>query len=158
MVHDGLAAAVTVQARTFLRLQLEQFQDAHGLAGGGHHPQVAVRPGQHEPGGGDIEHVDAAVGQPGQQFDHVEVRHQRVRQLHQRPGEQRLFGYLTSDHVVSSLARLAPEVPWAWPSTELLARSATTKAGFVTDLSLQQGLARTATPMWPAFGSEDGTA
>ena len=65
LVHDRLAAAVTVQARAFLRLQLEQLQDPHGLAGGGHHPQVAIRSDQHEAGGGDAEHIDAAVGQPG---------------------------------------------------------------------------------------------
>ena len=102
LVHDRLAAAVTVQAGTFLGLQLEQFQEPHGLAGGGHHPQVAVGPGQHETGGGDVEHLDAAVGQPGQQLDHVEVRHQRVGQLHQRPDEQRLFG-------------IGPPVTSSWP-------------------------------------------
>ena len=116
LVHDWLAAAVTVQAGPFLRLQLEQLQYPHGLAGGGHHPQVAVRPGQHEPGGIDLEHLDAAVGQPGQQFDHVELRHQRVRQLHQRPEEQGSV-WLSDLAVVGSLAPGTRSVPLAWPST-----------------------------------------
>ena len=65
VVHDRLAGAVAVEAGAFLGLQLEQLQHAHGLAGRGHHPQVAVGRGQHEPGGADVEHLDAAVGQHG---------------------------------------------------------------------------------------------
>ena len=86
MVHHRPAAAVAVQAGAFPGLQLEQFQHAHGLAGGGHHPQLAIGTGQHEAGRPDLEHLDAAVGQQGQQFHHVEVGHERVCQLHQRPG------------------------------------------------------------------------
>ena len=89
LVHDRLAGAVAVEARAFLGLQLEQLQHAHGLAGGGHHPQVAVGRDQHEPGRGDVEHVDAAVGEQRQQLDHVEVGDERVGQLHERPGEHR---------------------------------------------------------------------
>ena len=86
-VHHRPPAQVAGQARAFLGLQLEQFQHPHGLAGRGHHPQLAVGPGQHEPGGADLEQLDAAVSQQGQQFHHVEVRYQGVCQLHQRPGQ-----------------------------------------------------------------------
>ena len=108
LVHDRPAAAVTVQARAFLGLQLEQLQDPHGLAGGGHHPQVAVGPANMRPAAADVEHVDAAVRQPGQQFDYVEVRHQRVGQLHQRPGEERSV-WPSDLRVTSSLASLGRE-------------------------------------------------
>jgi hypothetical protein len=78
LVHDRLAAAVAVQARAFLGLQLEQFQDPHGLSGGGHHPQVPVESNQHQASGPHVEHLDATVGEQAQQLDHVEVGHQRV--------------------------------------------------------------------------------
>ena len=38
LVPDRLAGAEGIQARAFLRLQLEQLQQAHRLAGGGHQP------------------------------------------------------------------------------------------------------------------------
>jgi hypothetical protein len=66
LVQDWLAGAVTVQARAFLGLQLKELQDPHGFAGGGHHPQVAAGSGEHESGGGDVEHLDAPVGKPGE--------------------------------------------------------------------------------------------
>jgi hypothetical protein len=62
-LHDWFAAAVTVKARSFFGLQLEQFQHPHGLTGGGHHLQLAIGPGQHETGGPDAQHLDAAVSQ-----------------------------------------------------------------------------------------------
>jgi hypothetical protein len=53
---DGrLAASVTVEARSFFGLQLEELQYPHGFAGGGHDPQFAVGLGQHEPGRADTE-------------------------------------------------------------------------------------------------------
>ena len=99
LVHDRLAGAVAVEAGAFLGLQLEQLQHAHGLAGGGHHPQVAVGGDQHEPGGADVEHVDATVGEQGQQLHDVEVGDERVGQLHERPGEHRFSRHRTSSHV-----------------------------------------------------------
>ena len=87
LVHNGPAAHVTVQARAFPGLQLEQFQQPHGLTGRRHHSQVAVGPDQHEPGRVDTQYVNAAVGQQGEQLHHVELRHQRVGQLNERPGE-----------------------------------------------------------------------
>jgi hypothetical protein len=79
--QDRGTAAVAVEARAFLGLQFEQFQHSHGLAGGSHHPQLAVGPGQHEPRRTDLEHFDTAVSQPGQELDYVEVGDQRVGQL-----------------------------------------------------------------------------
>jgi hypothetical protein len=38
-----------------------------------------------------------------QQLHHVEVGHQRVRQLHQRPGQQRFPGHQISDHTATGL-------------------------------------------------------
>jgi hypothetical protein len=80
--QDRCTAAVAVEARAFFGLQLEQSQHSHGLAGGGHHPQFAVGPGQHEAGRTDLEHFDATVSQAGQELDHVEVGDQRVGQFH----------------------------------------------------------------------------
>jgi hypothetical protein len=44
LVHDGFAAAVAVEAGTFLGLQLEQLEETHR----GHHPQVAVWCDKHD--------------------------------------------------------------------------------------------------------------
>jgi hypothetical protein len=78
LVHDWLPCPIAVEARAFLRLQLEQLQHAHSLAGGRHHPQVAVWGDQHESRGVDVEHVDATVSKQRQQLDNVEVGDERV--------------------------------------------------------------------------------
>ena len=47
---DGrLAASVTVEARSFFGLQLEELQYPHGFAGGSHDPQLAVGPASMSP-------------------------------------------------------------------------------------------------------------
>jgi hypothetical protein len=69
-------------------LQLEQLEHAHGLTGRRHHPQVAVRCDQHDPSRVDVEHRDATIGERDQQLHHIEVRHERVGQLHHRFGKQ----------------------------------------------------------------------
>ena len=66
LVDDCLARPVAVEARAFLRLQLEQLQQAHGLAGRSHDSQVTVWCGHHEAGCSDVEHVDTTVGEQGQ--------------------------------------------------------------------------------------------
>ena len=83
LVFDALAGAEGVQARAFLGLQLEQLQQAHRLAGGGHQRQAALGRGQHHPGGGDAKQADAPVRQPGQQVHDVIVIHQGTGNLHQ---------------------------------------------------------------------------
>ena len=68
-------------------LDLEQFEGAHGLVGRCHHAQIATRCGQHQPGRRDVEHVDAPVGEHGQQLDDVEVGDEGVGQFDERLGE-----------------------------------------------------------------------
>jgi hypothetical protein len=99
LVEDGLAGAVAVQAGAFLGLDLEELQDAHGVAGGGHDPQVAFWRDEHEPGCSDIEHVDASVGEHREELDDVEVGHERVGQLHEGLGEGGFSGHCPSRHL-----------------------------------------------------------
>jgi hypothetical protein len=83
LVPDALAGAEGIQAGAFLLLELEQLQQAHRLAGGGHQPQGARGRSQHHPGGGDAEQVDAPVRDPGQQVDDVIVVDEGVGHLDQ---------------------------------------------------------------------------
>ena len=83
LVPDRLPGTEGVQARAFLGLQLEQLQQAHRLAGGGHQPQAARGRSQHHPCGGDAEQTDAPVRQPGQQVHDVVVVDQGVGHLDQ---------------------------------------------------------------------------
>ena len=48
---------------------------------------------QHEAGRGDVEHVDATVGEQGQQLDDVELVDERVGELNQRPSQHRFSGH-----------------------------------------------------------------
>ena len=43
IVHDQAGVAVAVDARPFVGLQLEQLDDAHGLARGGDDAEIALR-------------------------------------------------------------------------------------------------------------------
>ncbi len=63
LVHDRDAGAVAVEARALSSLELEQLEHAHGLGRRSHHAQLAVRSSEHDAGGSDVEHVDAAVGE-----------------------------------------------------------------------------------------------
>jgi len=69
-------------------LQLEQLQQPGGLAGGGDHAQLAARLRQQQPGGGDVQQLDAAAGQHVQEIDHVEPGDHRVGQLNKCLREQ----------------------------------------------------------------------
>jgi hypothetical protein len=88
LVEHGFAGAVAVETGAFLGLELEQLDQAHLLAGRGHHPQVPFGGDQHQAGGGHVEHLHAPVGEPGQQLHDIEVVNQSVGQLHHRPGQQ----------------------------------------------------------------------
>ena len=57
------AVAVAVQARAFVVLDLHQLQQTGPLAGGGHHPQPAADIDQHQPRRGDLEQLDARIGE-----------------------------------------------------------------------------------------------
>jgi hypothetical protein len=81
LLLDPLPGTEGVQARAFLSLELEQLQQAHGLAGGGHQPEAAGRGSQHHPGGRHPQQADAPVSQPGQQIDDVVVIDQGVGHL-----------------------------------------------------------------------------
>ena len=83
LVPHALAGAERIQAGAFLLLELEQLQQPHRLAGGGHQPQAARRGSQHHPGGGDAEQMDAPVREPGQHVDDVVVVDQGVGHLDQ---------------------------------------------------------------------------
>jgi hypothetical protein len=96
LVLNGLAGAEGVQARAFLGLQLEQLQQAHRFAGGGHQRQAARRRGQHHPGGGDAKEGNASVRDPGQHVDDVIVAGQGVGHLDQRPDHVGFPGHLHS--------------------------------------------------------------
>ena len=78
---DALPGAEGIQAGAFLGLQLEQLQQAHRLAGGGHQPQISPGRDQHHPGRGDAQHVDASVREPGQQVNDVVVINESVGHL-----------------------------------------------------------------------------
>ena len=96
LVHDWLTRSIAVEARALLRLQLEQFQHPHRLAGRRHHPQLPVGCDQHQSSCVDVEHVDAAISEKRQQLHHVEVGDQRVGQLHERSRERRFSRHATS--------------------------------------------------------------
>ena len=76
-----------VEARAFVGLQFEQLDDAHGLVGRRDRLQLAGGGGEHDAGGGDVEDLDAAVRQRGEQLDDVEVVDEVVGQLHHGAGE-----------------------------------------------------------------------
>ena len=95
LMFDALAGPEGVQAGAFVGLQLEQFQDPHGLVGRGHQPQLPVGGGQHHPGCGHAQQRHAAVGQPGEQLHHVEVIDQGVGQLDQHLHHGGLSGHLS---------------------------------------------------------------
>ena len=78
---DALPGAEGIQAGAFLGLQLEQLQQAHRLARGGHQAQPALGRGQHHPGGGNAEQLYALVREPGQQVDDVVVVNEGVGHL-----------------------------------------------------------------------------
>jgi hypothetical protein len=82
---DGPAGPEAVQAGSLVVLQLEQFQQPGRLAGRGDDAQLAARVGQQQPGGGDVQQLDAAAGQHMHKVDHVEPGDHGVGQLDERP-------------------------------------------------------------------------
>ena len=96
--RDGLAGGVALDARALVGLQLEQFQFAGLLGGGGQQAQLVERVGEQEAGGGDVEQLGAALGEFGQQVHHVEVVEQGVDEGDHRvqhAGFTRGFGHFT---------------------------------------------------------------
>ena len=103
LIHYWLTSPVAVEARPFSVLDLEELQHSHGLAGGSHHSQLAVRRGQHDPGSVDVEDLDAMAREAGEQIDRVEVVDQGVGELDERPGE-----HCFSGHRISRSRRTVP--------------------------------------------------
>jgi hypothetical protein len=71
-------------------LQFEQLDEPHRVARGGHQVEFTVRSREHDAGGIDVEHLDAAVRQRCQQFDDVEVVDEVVSELDHGAGQNRL--------------------------------------------------------------------
>ncbi len=87
-VH-GRAGPETVQARAVVVLDLEQLEHLHRVAGRRRHPESTRTVGEEQPGLGQAEEVHATGGQDGEEVDDVEVGHQRVGHIDERPGEER---------------------------------------------------------------------
>ena len=94
LVDDGSAACRSSPgrglrrsaARTARRTRMASLRRGHQL-------QLALGRDEHDPGGGGVEDLDAAVGQHREQVDDVEVVDQGVGQLDHRPGEHRFSGH-----------------------------------------------------------------
>lgn len=94
LAEDGYAGEVRLEARSLLGLDLEQLEQAHGVARRSQDPELAVGAGDHEPGGVDVEELDAPVGQHGEQVDHVEVVDEGVGDLHEGLDEDGFSGHV----------------------------------------------------------------
>ena len=70
---DGRAGAVAVDARSFVSLELEEFELAGLFGGGGQQAQLLQWIGEKHTGRGDVEQTGAALGELGEQVDDVEV-------------------------------------------------------------------------------------
>jgi hypothetical protein len=71
---------VALQARSLVVLHLQRLDHPRLLVGAGDDAQPATRVGEHQSGRRDIEQLDAAASEVGEQRNHVEVGDQRVRQ------------------------------------------------------------------------------
>jgi len=104
---DRLSRLEAVEARTFGVLELEELNELHGLAGRGHEVQDALSVDEQHACGRGIKELDAALAQKGQQFDHVEVVHQRVGQLDEGAGQVVLSSRHSSVPLGAVLFRVA---------------------------------------------------
>lgn len=96
----GFAAAVAVEARSFVILELEQFQQLRLAARRGDHLQRAAGVAEEYPRPAGVQYVHAPFAEPRQQFHHIEVGDEGVGQLHECR-RQKLF---------SGCHRLTPSV------------------------------------------------
>ena len=111
LVHHRPAAAVAVQAGPSLdcssnssRTRMASLEEAITRSS-------PSGPANMRPAAPTSSTLDAAVSQQGQQLDHVEVRYERVCQLHQRPGEQCFSGHRTSSHGTGHVGPPGPGKP-----------------------------------------------
>ena len=106
-VRDRLRrpGAVAVETRSAAGADLQHLQQFDAFTGGGQHVQLAVTVGQHQPGGGRVQQVDAHLDQVLHQFDHVVAGDQGVRQRHQRVDEPGFPGRAAHGFNGSGIAR-----------------------------------------------------
>ncbi len=120
----GLAGPEAVQAGSLVALQLEQLEQPGGLAGGGHHAQFPARVGQQQPGGGNVQQLDAAAGQHMQEVDDVEIGDHGVGQLDESLRQQLSVHLLTlSTKSARPAARARDGEPRTSPSASRLVHS-----------------------------------
>ena len=104
-VDHGLAAGETVEAGALVGLQLVELEDPHGLRGRRHDLERTTRRSQHDPGGSDVDDLDAAVNETAEEIDHVEVLDQVVGQFDQGADHQVLVHDRHSQNSESSALR-----------------------------------------------------
>src|SRR5581483_6352163 len=97
-------------------------EKSHGLARRGHDTQVSPGGLQHETRVGDVEHLDAPVGEHGEDLHHVEVSNEVVSQLNERAYQGPFSG-----HAASSPRSLAQS--WARRSLRETTSAATSVNG-----------------------------
>lgn len=76
-------------------LRLQQLERLGPLTPGGHHPQRSRRVSEQDPRLGTVQKLSAAIRQPMEELDHVELRDHRVGQLHKRLDDPLLSGHIT---------------------------------------------------------------
>ena len=78
---------MAIEAGSLGCLQLEELDNAHCLTRRGGEPEVSFRCDEHQAGGRDVEHDDAAIDEQRQEINHVEVVDQRVGELDEGFGQ-----------------------------------------------------------------------
>ena len=89
---DGRVGAVRVEAGALSDLQLEQLHEPHLFARARHVAQLPVSVGEHDPGFGDVEELDATLRERLHEVDEVVGVDEGVRQRDERL-DQKLFAF-----------------------------------------------------------------
>ncbi|MGC2241556.1 MAG: hypothetical protein WA726_12050, partial [Acidimicrobiia bacterium] len=93
---NRLAGAKGVEARAFLRLQLEQFDEQNGAAGGGCNAKPAFDVHEQKPGLVGIGKLQATVDQALEEIGYVESGYKRLRQRSEFLEQRLILGHPTS--------------------------------------------------------------
>ena len=89
---DGRMGPVGVEAGPFFDLELDELDEPHLFARTRHVAELSVRVGEHDPGFGDVEELDATFGERLHEVDDVVGVDQGVRQRDERL-DQELFAF-----------------------------------------------------------------
>ena len=89
-----LTGAERVEARAFVVLDLELLEQLHPVTRRGRHVDPTGGVGEEQAGLRQLEELDGAGGEQGQEVDHVEVGDEGVGDVDECPGEQ----FRTWDH------------------------------------------------------------